>query len=71
MNRRIQSIIAVSVMAAIVGAFFAGMALQRHLDAPFSTEMRSLDTINTRKSDKYVQVMVLRDGTLWYKADDP
>ena len=71
MNRRLQFSIAIAFLAAITSAFFAGMALQRHLDAPFSTEMRSLDTINTRKSDKYVQVMVLRDGTLWYKADDP
>ncbi|HWB07771.1 MAG TPA: hypothetical protein VG826_00905 [Pirellulales bacterium] len=71
MNRRIRFGIAVSVLAAIAGAFFAGMELQRRMDAPIATERRPLDTINTRKSDRYVQVMVLRDGTLWYKADDP
>ena len=71
MSRRIQFIIAVSVLVAIGGAFFAGMAVQRRMDAPVATERRPLDSINTRKSDKYVQVMVLRDGTLWYKADDP
>ncbi|HWB09490.1 MAG TPA: hypothetical protein VG826_09710 [Pirellulales bacterium] len=71
MNRRIRFSIAVSILAAIAAAFFAGMAVQRHLDAPVATERRPLDTINMRKSDKYVQVMVLRDGTLWYKADDP
>ncbi|HVX14228.1 MAG TPA: hypothetical protein VHC22_23780 [Pirellulales bacterium] len=71
MSRRIQSSIAVLVAAAIVGAFFGGMAVQSYLDAPISTERRPLDTINTHKANKYVEVMVLRDGTLWYKADDP
>ena len=71
MSRRVLFSIAVSVLAAVAVAFFTGMAVQRHLDAPVSTETRPLHTINTRKSDKYVQVMVLRDGTLWYKADDP
>ena len=71
MNRRIQISIAVSFLAVVAGAFFAGMAVQRRIDAPISTERRPLDTINARKSDKYVDVMVLRDGTLWYKADDP
>lgn len=66
-----QFSIAVSVLAAIAAAFFAGMAVQRRRDAPIATERRPLESINTRKSDKYVQVMVLRDGTLWYKADDP
>jgi hypothetical protein len=61
MNRRFQFSLAIVALAAITGAFFAGMAVQR----------RPLDSINTRKSEKYVQVMVLRDGTLWYKADDP
>jgi hypothetical protein len=71
MSRRIQFSIAVLVLAAVTGAFFAGMVVQRRMDAPVSTETRPLETINTRKSDKYVQVIVLRDGTLWYKADDP
>lgn len=71
MSRRIRLSIAVSIILAIAGAFFAGMVVQRRMDAPISTERRPLGTINTRKSDKYVQVMVLRDGTLWYKADDP
>jgi hypothetical protein len=71
MSRRIWFSIAVSVLVAIASAFFAGMAVQRRLDAPVATERRPINTINTRKSDKFVQVMVLRDGTLWYKADDP
>lgn len=71
MSRRIQFSITVSVLATISAAFLAGMAVQRRRDAPISTERRPLGTINTCKSDKYVEVMVLRDGTLWYKADDP
>ena len=70
-SRRIQFSVAVCVVAAVASAFFGGMAVQRRIDAPVSVERRPLDTINTRKSDKYIDVMVLRDGTLWYKADDP
>jgi hypothetical protein len=70
-RRKAWQWIALSVSTTIVGAFFTGMAVQRRMDAPISTETRPLGTIKTRKSDKYVQVMVLRDGTLWYKADDP
>lgn len=71
MTRRLQISIAALLLAVIGGAFVTGMAVQKRIDAPVSTETRPLNSINTRKSDKYVQVMVLRDGSLWYKADDP
>lgn len=71
MNRHVRFSIAALLLLAIGGAFVSGMAVQKRIDAPVSTETRRLNTINTRKSERYVQVMVLRDGSLWYKADDP
>lgn len=57
-------------LAAVVGALFAGMAIQQQLDRPVPVG-RTRAELRTKNSVQYVwmEMVRLRDGTEWQRLD--
>lgn len=53
---------ALLVLILVVAAFFGGMAVQRHLEAPLSRE-------RLERPEGSLEIVTKRDGTTWFKAD--
>ena len=59
---------ALLVAMLVVGAFLGGMALQRQLDKPVK---RYKAGIVDDSGERYIEVLVLQDGTRWSRELGP